>query len=394
MNITDFPLLYDVSSHQGEIKFARLAEGKEPVYGMYIRAGCGLGKDAQFERNYSKCGDYNLYRTSYWAIWHELPIYTQLDKWYEQHPVLDGLPRVIDLEHGGAEPEQISLDIIDWSDAILSRDGHRPWIYSRVNLIEPWLTPFWTPEELNAHYYILAQYDNHRDEEEEGIVLPDGIDISRILMKQTADMIPPDPLSLAPCAAIDRNRWLQGDVDGMNDFLISTYFSPEEPEEKDCCEELLAEIEKLWIEDGKNLINDIRLNEDITANATEIEEIKQNQNNFADMIVDNRTSIADLFDITDAYNRLFEVYKEDVTKLKAKALNHEASIGLITANAQEMFKCIEGLGIALKEQGELVTDSMEELIDNLTKIQTLVKELELQNNHVHPKWMRWLGLLK
>ena len=71
IEMKDRPLWFDVSSHQGTIRFSKLAETPQPVLGMYIRAGVGLAKDVQFERNYEKCGELGLYRTSYWAIYPE-----------------------------------------------------------------------------------------------------------------------------------------------------------------------------------------------------------------------------------------------------------------------------------------------------------------------------------
>ena len=244
--ITNCPVWYDLSSWNGEIKFAKIFEGQVIPHGIYSRAGVGINKDVQFLRNYEKTGEYDLYRTSYWAIWPELDCNLQLARWYEQHPVLDGIPRVIDLEHLADMDADGDLDTIDykkiasiilaWAATILTRDRFLPWIYSRKDILDK-IFAYLTDVEVNMFYYILAEYNNWRNVEEEGIKLPNRVDASRVLFKQTADMIPPDPLGFAPESAyLDRNRWLHGDSRDMEDFLITTYFGDTTTPVGDCDE--------------------------------------------------------------------------------------------------------------------------------------------------------------
>ena len=319
--ITEQPLFYDVSSHQGTIKYARLAEGPE-IWGIISRAGCGLNKDVQFERNWAKCDEYSLYRSSYWACWHEYCMNTQLQKWYEINPAIDGIPRMIDLEHGGCAFEKIAEDVLHWSDVIYSRDGVRPWIYSSALLVEKWLTPFWSEEDLNGHYYILAQYDVGDGNEYDGVVLPDGVEIDNVLFKQTSGSTPPDPLSLAPDAsAIDRDRWLHGDVDCMNDFLVSMYFTPIAPPDID----------------------------------------------------------------------------DDITKLKAEMLKVQVQSAANDVDIDTAFENIKSLQTATQANFQSIknlVDGHTELTEDVMACEKKVNELELQNNHTHPAWMRKLGLVR
>ena len=446
--ITEFPLWYDVSSHQGTIRYARLAEAKEKVYGVYIRAGVGLNKDVQFERNWEKCGDYGLYRASYWALYPQYSPDDQLLKWFDICPEIDGIPRVLDLEVGGGITPQYIAEIVEHvSDAILHRDGLRPWIYSRTNLIEKWLVPYWLPEDLNIHFYILAQYDDGDGVEYDGLVVPEGVHIDRILIKQTSDEIPPDPLSLAPeCAAIDRNRWLPHDVDGMNDYLVSVYFGGTKP--VDCCEELKESFDAhlAYMEGWR-----AGTTEGIRIIATEIAEHEDNieaintniiktQNNIrrlkADMLraqaaidaskekidgmeADTHASLEAINNQLKLDDEMFGIHKgcieenETVGNQNWKAIEEmdkriDDAFEDITTQAQET----EYLRAAVKELDTVICENMDYLEDDLNKridlnntiidgqqkqlseISNALLELELQNNHVHPAWMRKIGLLK
>lgn len=65
--------------------------------------------------------------------------------------------RILDIETTGAA--RVWSDLT-WgiSEACLSEDGKRPIIYSRTNLVNQWLVPYWTNDMLNAHYWHFAAY--------------------------------------------------------------------------------------------------------------------------------------------------------------------------------------------------------------------------------------------
>lgn len=336
MLMAERPLWYDLSSHQGEVKFARLAEGPL-VSGMYIRAGVGLSKDPTFERNYTKCGEQGLYRTSYWALHPDKDAFTQFETWYFVHPILNGIPRVMDLEREHGVACSIIAGIAkDWSNEILQRDGHRPWIYGRCLWLERVIFPFWTEEFINEHFYILAQYDVGDGKEYEGIVLPDKMRIDRVLFKQTSDEIAPAPLGLAPeSAAIDRNRWLLGDEEQMKSYLNALYFEPELP--VDCCEELREVVEAEFKLAGKLILD----------NADEIDTLRQRE-----------------IEHTREHNA-------DITKLKARA---------------------DELGVKLDLLGEAVNDNKQDVMRvdvGITNLNKRIDEIIVpETNHSH-FWQRW-----
>ncbi len=255
------PLWIDVSRHQGRIDFVQMLKMVDckprELHGVVIRAGVGLEKDVQFERNWLKFKD--IYRSSYWALHPDKNVNDQLDDWYQVNPEILGIPRTIDLERdGGKTANEIADMTLHWSDVILSRDGVRPWIYSRKNLIDLWLDS-WTYAELLDHYYMLAEYNAGDGKEYDGIRLPNRVDASRVLLKQTTDKMTLYPGS----GAIDRDRWLPGDVRQMNDFLNSTYFGNDTPNIPvgDCA--TVAYVDK---------VNNDLLKE-IDANAAEVEKV-------------------------------------------------------------------------------------------------------------------------
>ena len=223
------PLLIDVSSWQNQLNYNAITGSSfDTVHGIISRAGWGEDGgyyDQQFERNWLKSEQFNFMRSSYWALWPFFPHQHQLDLWFNACPEIDFLPRVIDMEVGNAPSNFIADVIYDMSNQILARDGFRPWIYSRVDLVEKWLTPNWTTEMLNEHYYMLAQYDVGDAKEYNGIVVPDGVNAENILLKQTSDKIP----IYEGSGAVDRDRWIWDDVEGMLEFLGEQYGEVPEP---------------------------------------------------------------------------------------------------------------------------------------------------------------------
>ena len=335
--ITDAPLIYDISFYQEEFKFGKLPLGKQQPVGFYLNAGIGLVKDVQFARNWQKCKDLGYFRQSYWAYHPDYSHLTQIDKWYEQNPLIDYLPRIMDLERvKGVEPHIIAACVMDMSDIILSRDGHRPWIYSRNTFLEPYILPYWPEEFIDEHYLILAEYNNYRDKEEEGIDIPELVEPEMVLMKQTADQMEPDPLGLCP-GFLDRNRWLHGNEYAMDDFFYGVYGHKDEPPPPppvDCCEELLEDFNEIASRS--------------VSNSSEIADLSGE-------IADNTAHIAD--------NASFiQTNADEIEKLKENVERHD---GIHTRHAKLL--C--------------------EILDD-------VNEFELQNNHIHPAWLRKLGLVK
>jgi len=251
MEIQEMPLWNDVSQWQGEIKWAKLRESPLKPEGVYVRAGLSIYEDAQFDRNWAKVRDHGYWRTHYWAFWPDVNPVEQLNAWYTVAPEIDLLPRVMDLEKENGVPlGEIAGMIVWWSNEITDRDGVRPWIYGRKSQLDRFLTPHVSADFLNKHYYIIADYGNHRDREEDILRIPDKVDPSRVILHQTADQMKPDPLGVTEDGAfLDRNRWRLGDVDQMEDWLAERYSGvvvPEdpEPEPEPTLESRVAKLEK------------------------------------------------------------------------------------------------------------------------------------------------------
>ena len=423
--ITEAPLIYDLSFYQEEFKYGKLPLGKQQPVAFYLNAGIGLVKDVQFARNWQKCGELGYFRQSYWAYHPDYSYLTQLDKWYEQNPLIDYLPRIMDLERvKGVEPHIIAACVMDMSDIILSRDGWRPWIYSRKNFLEENILGYWPEDFIDEHYLILAEYNDHRDEEEEGIDIPALVEPEMVLEKQTADQIEPDPLGLCP-GFLDRNRWLHGDTAQMQNFFISTYSTqpPPPPPPVDCCEELRIDLnyQAQVIEDNRahNLKQLEFVDKAIQANASEIENNKLHIADNASFIQTNTDEIEklkkDLELLSGVHHTLNDyVFDEMFPNTKANATSIAVNKEQIRFEGManlENAKDIERLKIDASVQdeiNELQNDDITKLKENverhdgihtrhaklLCEILDDVNEFELQNNHIHPAWLRKLGLVK
>lgn len=193
------------------------------VLGMAARAGVSWGYvDPWFETNWRGAGQQdNFYRTSYHVIWPDQNVVRQADNWYKVHPVIDIIPRVIDLEKSR---DQVASRIGDqtWamSEIVLARDGIRPIIYSRYKLIDAWLAN-WTTEMLNEHWFWLAQYHWTRIIEHSGPpTLPARVDRSRVVMHQTADKKRP-PAGEVQSYTVDWDRWQLGDEQQMHQWIAA-----------------------------------------------------------------------------------------------------------------------------------------------------------------------------
>lgn len=107
------------------------------------------------------------------------------------------------------------------SEICLERDGKRPIIYSRKNLIDAWLAPYWTADQLNEHYYWLAAYLSNAAvvwrlarglsvEHPGPILLPKKVWPDRLLIHQTGDKTPAFCLERRPTGSgrQDTDRWV------------------------------------------------------------------------------------------------------------------------------------------------------------------------------------------
>lgn len=214
--LTDKPLWRDISIYQKIWDaFVSRANG---VYGAFIRSSYGFMKDENFPSNYKRAYNAGLYRSSYHALYPELSWVKQLDIWYSQHPAIDGIPRCLDVElKNGIDSHEIGWICHDISRTILSRDGVRPIIYSRANLINPWFEE-WTPEALNEHYYWLAQYLFTGAEHPGPVTLPNRLTRERVLWHQTSSHKPDFP-GEAESLSIDWDRWELGDFRQMLNWI-------------------------------------------------------------------------------------------------------------------------------------------------------------------------------
>lgn len=214
------PLWRDTSIYQG--KWNADIAYFNGVVGHIGRAGHGLVADPTFLTNYTNSGNVGMYHSSYYAIDPQYPPTTQLDIWYRQHPKLDIIPRVIDMEiSGGLSANRIGEIIWNVVEIIKWRDGVYPILYSRKNLIDPWLAA-WTAEQLNTLYYWLARYMSTGAEDPGPPPQPNRLRIERVIMHQTSDHkvdFPGEAASLS----IDWDRWMIGDLAQMRNWIHNTW---------------------------------------------------------------------------------------------------------------------------------------------------------------------------
>ncbi|MCK4820970.1 hypothetical protein KA005_34715, partial [bacterium] len=179
--------------------------------------------DPWFHTNYAGAKDVGMYRSSYHVLYPSEPVQRQADNWFRIHPEIDVMPRVIDLELGQNQLwTTIAKKTKEMSNIVLARDGIRPIIYSRYRLIDQWLSS-WSKEELNDHWYWLAQYSWLGYKEHAGPpMLPKRVDRGRVLMQQTSDH------KLAPAGevaskAVDWNRFEIGNEAQMHQFIAAAF---------------------------------------------------------------------------------------------------------------------------------------------------------------------------
>ena len=234
----DRPLWRDYSRYQGVVNFdvAKL----NGVLGMAARAGICYGyTDPFFQLNWDEAGRVGMYRTSYLVPYPDQPVVKQVDNWYRIHPLIDIIPRVVDLELKREQPWSKIADV-SWeiSELVFSRDGIRPIFYSRYGLINTWLSS-WTEEMLNDHFWWLAQYRWVRSLEHAGPpTLPNGVRRDRVLLHQTADK-KPGFTDEVDSKSVDWDRWEIGNEAEMHQFIAAA-FGGDEPEPE-------PEVEKVRI---------------------------------------------------------------------------------------------------------------------------------------------------
>ena len=212
----------DYSKHQGFVNHG--IASLNGVVGMFARSTISWGyQDAMFPHNWIESKENGLYRTSYHVPYPKEPAVKQLDNWYRVHPEIDTIPRVVDMElEHGASPGQIADVIWLFSEIVLARDGVRPIIYSRKNLIDKWLIG-WSESDLNAHKWWLAQYLWDRMREHPGPpTLPNRIRRENVIMHQTADKKKGFP-GEAESNAVDYDRWEIGNEAQMHQYIADTW---------------------------------------------------------------------------------------------------------------------------------------------------------------------------
>lgn len=215
----DRPMWFDVSYWQGPVDVnAMLAAG---CNGCAVRVGVGkLYSDPYFLENYGRMAGL-MYRTSYGVYVPGQDVIGQVDAWYRLHPVLDVIPRVIDLEikDDSGAANRIAKDIWVMVDVVQKRDGVKPIIYSRKNLVDAWLVPFLGEGWLNDIWWWLAQYTWDRVREHPGEPdLPKGVKRERVILHQTADKKPTPP-GVARSKSMDWDRWEIGNTQEMRLFI-------------------------------------------------------------------------------------------------------------------------------------------------------------------------------
>ena len=228
--ITD-PLWVDSSENQGCVNVPILKANN--VQGIAARAGRtwyapAYYKDPLFDSTYQAAGDNELYRTSYHVTHtnvNDAGILAQTDLWYSVHKERDIVARWIDLEVDKGDPAWHKAEIT-WRqvEIVKSRDGVYPTIYSRTNLVNAWLAPYWSEEQMNLVTWALAQYLTDRTREHPGPpTLPLKVRADRVVFHQTADKIA-GWIGAICSSALDRDRFLLAHtIEGMKIWIQNNW---------------------------------------------------------------------------------------------------------------------------------------------------------------------------
>jgi hypothetical protein len=221
------PLWRDISMFQRNVNFDIMAANG--VYACFARAGISWGyKDPMFHTYYAGLQKAGIFRASYHVLYPDQPVRNQVDNWYEVHPETEIVPRAIDLELGrGVAPSQIADATWEMSEFVKSRDGVRPIIYSRAQLIDLWLAD-WEDWMLNDHWFWLAQYLFIPNEHSGPPTLPARVREDRVILHQTSGKKPGFPGEVQS-AAVDWDRWELGDYQAMVKFVHDNWGGEEPP---------------------------------------------------------------------------------------------------------------------------------------------------------------------
>lgn len=222
----NLPLIRDISKHQAI--YDMLVAKDNNVRLIFIRAAISYAyRDPFYVNNRSEAQKVNLPNASYHVLYPGENVLKQADNWYAVQDTVEGIARVSDFELDHLVPNEQKAEAL-WamSDIVLARDGFRPIIYSRSQLINDWLSS-WTQKMIDAHFYYLAQYWS--DGEEHGYAdgselprLPTRVSRDRVIIHQTSDVLPGFP-GEAQSFAVDTNRWQQGDEAQMDQFILDTW---------------------------------------------------------------------------------------------------------------------------------------------------------------------------
>ncbi len=222
--------LTDVSSTNGPIDGAKLSALHDFIAGVAVRASISWGfTDPVLDHNREVCTDFEFPWMAYHVPYPGQPVSAQTNRMFRA--VDDPGPwkrRILDIELAGDGRGAPPAPAGRWADvawrlseACLAHDGKRPIIYSRTNLVNAWLVPYWTREQLNAHYWWLAQYRYRiqaialwtagmNGEYLGAVPLPRGVDSNRFLIHQTGNTCPAFSQVAPPLGSArqDTDRWV------------------------------------------------------------------------------------------------------------------------------------------------------------------------------------------
>lgn len=233
------PLWFDVAYWQKVIDAgAVVAAGG---CGVAVRAVVGrLYTDPYFSANWDELKG-TVYRTGYGVYVPAQNWLAQLDNWYRVMPERDVIPRVIDLEiqDAAVATRKIADDMWNWVGSIEARDGRKPIIYSRKNLVDAWLVPYWSVSQLNSVWWWLAQYTKGKIVEHPGPPdLPKGVRREQVVLHQTADH-KPTPVGVSVSKTIDYDRWTKGNEIEMRLWIQDNWGDEIEPDPEPEPDEIL-----------------------------------------------------------------------------------------------------------------------------------------------------------
>ena len=374
------PLFIDVSSHQTYLNLDKAAQAGNDVLGIIMRAGKGLLKDVDFDAFDNHYDWDKIWRASYWALWPEHSATIQVDKWLEVDP--EGSVYMLDCElTNGLPASYVGACITLISDLMLEFTGKRPWIYGGYYFLRHNLIPFVTEEWLNEHYFVLAQYDIHDGVEYDGINLPDKIDIDRVIFKQTTDK-----LELYPGSGnVDRDRFLLGEADDLNDFMAEYTGVITNPDPYDC-DMLLDRIEAHNSAIGTLQSNEVWLKDKAQANASEIEKLRNAGHGLAQVVDELRNEYDEYADVSWA-----QVLKNkgEIERLSSNDLDNQIKIdslqSLTNINNAELLRRMDELTnrVHMDAASSLARDAA---------LEGWLRDLETktipETNHSH-WWQRW-----